>query len=103
MQRRAELFPCHEPSFRSRRYSANDRLTSGRLEVALRVDLEKERLNRGLSLSGMAAEIGIARNTLKSAAAGDPIHPASALKIAEFFGKKVTDIWPIEDTEAAAA
>jgi DNA-binding XRE family transcriptional regulator len=68
----------------------------------LNIDLEKERLNRGLSFSGMAREIGIARGTLQSAADGDAIHPSSALKIAKFFGKEVTDIWPLE-TEAAAA
>jgi lambda repressor-like predicted transcriptional regulator len=66
------------------------------------VDLEKERLNRGLSLSGMAAEIGVSRGTLQRAMGGEPVHPGSALKIAMFLGKQVTDIWPLEEGEAAA-
>jgi DNA-binding XRE family transcriptional regulator len=66
------------------------------------IDLERERLNRGLSLNGMAAEIPIARNTLKRAEAGKSVHPSSALKIAEFLDVQVTDIWPIDNTEAAA-
>jgi len=45
----------------------------------------------------MAAEIGIARNTLKSAEEGDPIHPGSALKIANFLDLQVTDIWPLDE------
>jgi DNA-binding XRE family transcriptional regulator len=66
------------------------------------VDLERERLNRGLSLNGMAEEVKIARATLKRAEEGEAIHPASALKIATFLGLQVTDIWPV-DAEAAAA
>lgn len=69
------------------------------------IDLEKERLNRGCSLTGMAAEIGVARNTLKSAEQGKGIHPSSALKIANFFDVQVTDIIRSDgaDAEAAAA
>lgn len=67
------------------------------------IDLERERLNRGLSLNGMAKQVNIARNTLKNAEEGEAIHPASALKIAKFLGVQVTDIWPVDDAEAAAA
>ena len=66
------------------------------------VDLGRERLNRGLSMSGMAREVGISRGTLERAENGEPIHPAKALKIAEYLGVEVTDIVAV-DGEAAAA
>lgn len=66
------------------------------------IDLERERLNRGLSLNGMADEVKIARGTLKRAEEGEAIHPASALKIAKFLGVQVTDIWPVDERAAAA-
>lgn len=66
------------------------------------INLKKERLNRGLSLNGMADEIKISRNTLKRAEEGKTVHPASALKIAEFVGVQVTDILPTDSEKAAA-
>lgn len=61
------------------------------------IDLTALRLNRGLSLSGAAKEIGVSPNTLNDAELGERgTHPSSRLKIAGFYGFQVTDVWPIE-------
>lgn len=65
------------------------------------VDLVRERINRGLSVAQAAAAIGVARGTLKRLEAGEPVHPASAKKAADFFGVQVTDLAPV-NREAAA-
>lgn len=65
------------------------------------VNLEAERLNRGLSVRGAAKKIGIARGTLENAERGESIHPASAKQIADFYECLVTDIWPVADRSAA--
>lgn len=69
------------------------------------VNLTAERLNRGLSVRQAAEEIGVTPNTLARAEGGEfQPHPSNALKIADFYGYKVTDIWPLEpEPEEAAA
>jgi transcriptional regulator with XRE-family HTH domain len=62
-----------------------------------RINLEEERLNRGLSLRAGAKRIGIGPDVLARAEEGNMPRPDSALKIADFYGYKVTDIWPIKD------
>jgi transcriptional regulator with XRE-family HTH domain len=64
------------------------------------INLEEERVNRGLSLNQAAGEIRVARNTLAAAEAGGRIRPASAKAIADFYGYRVTDIWPVEEQPA---
>lgn len=67
------------------------------------VNLTALRINQGLSLRAAAKEIGVSGPTLGRAESGGTMpHPKSALKIATFYGYKVTDIWPV-DTAAAAA
>jgi lambda repressor-like predicted transcriptional regulator len=61
-----------------------------------RVNLEEVRLNRGLSLRQAAEQIGIHRRTLDRAERGDSVHPGNAKLIADFYGVRVTDIWPVE-------
>lgn len=61
------------------------------------MNITAERLNRGLTLSGAAAEIGVHRATLASVEAGGSVHPANAKLIADYFGCKVTDLMPIAD------
>lgn len=65
------------------------------------MNLVAERLNRGLSPQDAATEIGIARGTLLRAEDGEPIRPAQAKQIADFYGCLVTDIWPVADRSAA--
>lgn len=55
------------------------------------------RLNRGLSLTQAASDIGIARRTLERAELGIGIHPASAKKVADYYGLTVMQIWPVKD------
>lgn len=63
--------------------------------------LDAELRNRGLSVRQAAIEIGISRTTLGKAIDGGDLHPAIAKQIADWVGKKVTDIWPIEERDAA--
>jgi transcriptional regulator with XRE-family HTH domain len=63
--------------------------------------LKAERLNRGLSLSAAADEIGVPLNVLSRAEAGEGMpHPSNAKRIADFYGCQVTDIWPVEGVPA---
>lgn len=70
------------------------------------IDLRSERLNRGLSVRDAAGRIGVEPQTLSRAeSGGSRPHPGNALKIAEFYGCRVTDLWPVEpepDSKAAA-
>lgn len=60
-------------------------------------DLRTERLNRGLSQSALARETGIDRGTVIRMERGQRPLPDTALKVADFFGVRVTDIWPVDD------
>lgn len=64
------------------------------------MNLEVERLNRGLSLRQAAKRIGIDRRTLERAERGDGVHPGSAKLIADFYGVQVVDIWPVRERAA---
>jgi DNA-binding XRE family transcriptional regulator len=61
------------------------------------IDLVAERLNRGLSVRQAAQQIGVTPQTLTRAEERifNP-HPNNALKIATFYGYRVTDVWPLE-------
>jgi transcriptional regulator with XRE-family HTH domain len=67
------------------------------------VNLTKERRNRGLSKAAAARAAGVAPSVWGRAEAGEPMSARNAFKIARFLGYEVTDIWPIDDTETAAA
>lgn len=60
-----------------------------------RPNLEVERLNKGLSIRAAAREIGVSPSVLIRAEAGVMPRPESAKSIADFYGFKVTDIWPV--------
>jgi len=58
--------------------------------------LRSERLNRGLTLKQAATRMGVSWKTLQRAEAGSSVpFPATALKIAGFYGMRVTDVWPV--------
>ena len=63
--------------------------------------LIKMRLDRGLSVSQAAQQIGVAQRTLSRAESGEGIHPASMKLIADFYYVRVTDLWPVADRSAA--
>ncbi|MHB1950193.1 MAG: helix-turn-helix transcriptional regulator [Acidiferrobacteraceae bacterium] len=60
------------------------------------MNIVAERVNRGLSQSDAAAEIGVSRGTLDRAERGLRIQTARAKRIADFYGVKVTDLWPVQ-------
>ena len=72
------------------------------------MNLEAARLNLGLSAKAAAEQIGIPDHVLRYAETGGQPRPATAKKIADFHGVRVTDIWPPAslidqaDDEAAA-
>jgi len=62
-------------------------------------DLRAERLNRGLSLAAAAEAMDVDRDAIRRAEEGiGRPHPRNAIKIATFYGYKVTAIWPVEPT-----
>lgn len=65
------------------------------------MNLRAERLNRGLSVAVMAAEVGVPEHVVRHAEKGGVPVPANALLIASFLDVRVTDIWPEPDREAA--
>lgn len=65
------------------------------------MNIRAARLNRGLSVERAAAEIGVSRGTLVRAESGEMPQPALAKLIADFYGRRVTDIWPHEKEAAA--
>ncbi len=67
------------------------------------IDLKAERVNRGLTLRSAALEMGVEPSTLQRAEAGVSVPRAqAAFRIADFYGHRVTDVWPITDQERAA-
>jgi transcriptional regulator with XRE-family HTH domain len=67
------------------------------------VDLKAERLNRGLSLDALAEATGVPKSTLARAENGGPQPKASnAYALADFYGYKVTDIWPLDQKARVA-
>ncbi len=66
------------------------------------VDLRAERLNRGLSLAALAEQTGVPKSTLARVESGqaEPV-PETKLALADFYGYKVTDIWPVDEKAAA--
>jgi transcriptional regulator with XRE-family HTH domain len=67
------------------------------------LNFERERLDRGFSQTKIAKEIGISKSAWGRLENGESISPANALKVATYFGLSVTQLWPIDDTAAAAA
>lgn len=68
----------------------------------MKVDLRKERINRGLSQEAAAEVMEIDRDALARAERGEGRpHPRNAFKIASFYGYRVTDVWPLTEESAA--
>jgi DNA-binding XRE family transcriptional regulator len=56
-------------------------------------DLRTARLNRGHTKRSLALELGVSRETIRRLELGQGgVHPQTALRIANYFGVKVTDI-----------
>lgn len=63
-------------------------------------NLTVARLNAGLSIKGAAREIGIHEHSIRALENGGTVHPATAKKVADYFGVSVVDLLPV-DREAA--
>jgi len=61
------------------------------------INLTEARVNRGLSVRGAAKQMGIDFKTLMRAERGEVVPQArNAFAIADFYGYKVTEVWPLE-------
>lgn len=60
-------------------------------------DLPTERLNAGLSIRGLAKEVGVAEQSVRRLESGETVHPAVAKKVADYFGVKVMDLMPLRE------
>jgi transcriptional regulator with XRE-family HTH domain len=68
------------------------------------IDLRELRVNRGLSIEAAALEMEIETATLRRAELGVSKPQArNAFRIAQFYGLKVTDIWPLQKQGVSAA
>jgi transcriptional regulator with XRE-family HTH domain len=66
-----------------------------------RFDLRAERLNAGLTVSGLALKVGVSREAIRRLENGDGgAHPANLKLIADHFGVKVTDVLAFMDDAA---
>lgn len=59
-------------------------------------DLMVARLNAGYSIKALARELGVHEHAIRRLERGDGAHPATAKKIADRFGVRVTDLMPRE-------
>lgn len=66
------------------------------------MNLRAERLNRGLSVAALAREIRVPDHVIRHAEKGGTPQPANALRIADYFGVMVTDLWPLDIEDVAA-
>lgn len=55
-------------------------------------DLTAARLNAGYSVRSLADKLKIHEASLRRLEAGEAVHPATAKKVADYFGIKVTDL-----------
>jgi transcriptional regulator with XRE-family HTH domain len=68
------------------------------------MSLRAERRNRGLTLREAAEAIGVDKSALARAERNEGSPTARhAFAIASFYGYKVTDLWPVEDSVSGKA
>lgn len=65
------------------------------------IDLAAERLNKGHSIRSLSDELNVHQHAIRRLEAGGSVHPATAKKIADYYGVKVTDIMPLEREPAS--
>lgn len=56
------------------------------------IDLTAARLNKGHSIRSLAEELDVHQHAIRRLEAGGSVHPATAKKVADYFGVKVTDL-----------
>lgn len=63
-------------------------------------DFKAERHNRGLSLDALSEKTAIPKSTLARIERGVVPAVSTQFKLATYYGKTVTEIWPLEDVAA---
>lgn len=63
-------------------------------------DLRRERMDRGHSQRSLARELQVGDQAIRRLEDGEAVHPATAKKVADYFGIKVTDLMPVERSAA---
>lgn len=64
----------------------------------MNLDLKAERMNRGLTLAELADAIDVPKSTLaRVETTGTEPKPKTKLAIANFVGRDVIEIWPVEN------
>lgn len=66
----------------------------GNLTIRGGADIKKWRIDKGLSLGQLSSEIGVGKTTLYKAEEDGDLWNQSRKAIADYFGLKVTAIWP---------
>ncbi len=66
-----------------------------------RFDFDRARVNAGYSIRGLARAAGVAQGTVQRLAAGRPVRPEQAKKVADVLGVQVIDLIPLDPAEAA--
>lgn len=67
------------------------------------LSLAKLRFDAGLSPEQLGKAVGISGRTIRRLEQGTHPTVATAKKIADHFGVQPSDLWPLDDTEPAAA
>lgn len=65
--------------------------------------LAAERMNRGLTQTAMGEALGVSPKTIANIENGSRPTPRIGKKIADLFGCKYTDLWPLEQAEKETA
>jgi transcriptional regulator with XRE-family HTH domain len=69
----------------------------------MKIDLVAERVNRGYSSFAFAEAVGLPSSTYRRLETGEHVSPATAKKVADYLGCKVTDLMPLPVPEPDAA
>jgi transcriptional regulator with XRE-family HTH domain len=67
------------------------------------VKLAELRFNKGLTPEQLGDECGVSGRTIRRLETGGRPTASTAKKLADHFKVQPSDIWPVDDTEAAAA
>lgn len=67
------------------------------------INLRADRLNKGHSIRSLARELGVTEQAIRRLEEGERVHPATAKRIADYFGVQVTDLMPVEPPIREAA
>lgn len=65
--------------------------------MTMPVDLKRARVNAGFTQRGLAKHLDIDRDAIRRLESGLRVNPASAKRVADFFGVQVTDLMPIDN------